>query len=153
MAVMRSVLWRITLLTGLWWVLAGHSPIGWAIGAVGILSAAWASMALRRSGMPFRFLAWVRFVPFFLWNSLRGGFDVALRVLHFRIPLQPSMLIYPTQLPNGAARVLFVNAISLLPGTLCVRLQGDSVTVHALDDAGKATKEIQALERRLAPLF
>jgi multicomponent Na+:H+ antiporter subunit E len=151
---LKAVGWRIALFTTLWWVLAGHSPTGWAVGAVGILSATWVSMMLRSpSLMPFKLFAWLRFVPFFLWNSIRGGIDVALRVLRLQVPLHPSMVDYPMKLPTGPARVLFVNTVSLLPGTLSVRLENNAVTVHALDDALAVQTELAALEARVAKLF
>lgn len=154
MVLVKALLWRLTLFTALWGVLAGHSLTGWSIGAVGIVAATWVSMTLRGpSSMPIKVLPWMRFVLFFLWNSIQGGFDVARRVLRPRISIRPTMVEYLTQLPDGSARTLFLNTLSLLPGTLSVRTKGQWVMVHSLEDSDATQTALAALEARVAQLF
>jgi multicomponent Na+:H+ antiporter subunit E len=57
------------------------------------------------------------------------------------------------RLQSAAARLVFVDSISLLPGTLSADLQGDLVTVHALDIGDDIERSLQTLERRVADLF
>jgi multicomponent Na+:H+ antiporter subunit E len=94
-----------------------------------------------------------RFLPVFLWGSLRGGMDVALRAIHPRLPLAPALQDYPLRIPDGPGRVLLIDVISLMPGTLSADLRGDTLAVHVLDGRQPVLPKIQALEERAAALF
>ncbi|MBE0509552.1 MAG: Na+/H+ antiporter subunit E [Chromatiales bacterium] len=47
-------------------------------------------------------LGWLRFIPFFLLQSLLGGIDVARRAFHPRTPLSPTLIRYPLSLSESA---------------------------------------------------
>jgi len=84
------------------------------------------------------------FAPFFVWESLRGGVDVALRVVGPSLRVRPGFVAHRLRLPEGPARVSFANCVSLLPGSLAADLEGDELIVHLLDvgtDAGLARLE------------
>jgi multicomponent Na+:H+ antiporter subunit E len=49
--------------------------------------------------------------------------------------------------------LVFIDSISLLPGTLSADLRGDLVTVHALDVRTDVVEGLATLERRVAALF
>jgi multicomponent Na+:H+ antiporter subunit E len=95
----------------------------------------------------------VRFLAFFVVESVRGGWDVAWRALAPRPRLAPGLLTYAPRLPAGAARWLFCNAVSLLPGTAVVAIEPERLTVHALAAGPEALRELQRLEERVAGLF
>lgn len=139
----------------LWWGLGGDDPLWWWAGLPTVGLAVVVSLAL--SPGPWR-LRWnpgglARFVPFFLFQSLRGGLDVARRTLHPRLPLNPSLVCYPLRLEESPAQVFMANVVSLLPGTLSADLEGSVLTVHALDIGLPVTEQLQALESRVARLF
>ena len=48
------------------------------------------------------------------------------------------------------ARVLMTNCISLLPGTLAARLDGDRVELHLLDESMDPEPELLRLEQAIA---
>jgi multicomponent Na+:H+ antiporter subunit E len=75
----------------------------------------------------------LRVIPFFLWESLRGEIDVALRTLAPKMRVQPGFKEFRTGLRRGDARVFLVNCVSLLPGTLATDLQGGRLNIHLLD--------------------
>jgi multicomponent Na+:H+ antiporter subunit E len=70
------------------------------------------------------------------------------------MPLNPDILRLPLILPPGAPTWWLMLTITLLPGTLSVRLHTDRVLeVHCLDaDAGIAAS-VRRTERQLAELF
>ncbi len=139
----------------LWWVLADGRTDAWGLGAVGAVAAAAASLRLlppvrRRIGIA----ALVRFLAFFLWNSLRGGLQVAVMALRRRPGLRPAILEISLALPPGAPRLLLVNAITLMPGSLGARLSDDGrLRVHVLDARLPVAAELRALEVHIARLF
>jgi len=95
----------------------------------------------------------VRFVCFFAWQSLRGGWDVARRAFHPRLPLNPGLVQYRLRLPKGPERILLLNITSLLPGTVSAGLDGDTLLLHALDGGPAVSEGMLALEARVADLF
>jgi multicomponent Na+:H+ antiporter subunit E len=151
-----AILRRLVLFAGAWLVIAGTDPASWIIGTPAVIAATWASLRLsRRAGGSPRLLAALAFVPFFLWQSLKGGLDVAWRVMRPRMRIAPGIHTYPLRLANASARVVLLNTLSLLPGTLSADLRGDLLTVHALDasDGALLDADIARLERRIGMLF
>ncbi len=75
----------------------------------------------------------LRFALFFAVEAVRGATDVALRAVGIRSALDPGFVEIRVNLPPGAPRILFANALSLLPGTLTADLQGSRATIHVID--------------------
>ena len=151
-----SLLWRGLLALALWWVLAeGNLHLGFGL-AFALLAALTSLVVLPASPAAERLahlLGWLRFIPFFLLQSLLGGVDVARRAFHPRMPLYPAVVSYPLSLSEGWPRVFFLNIVSLLPGTLAVNLEGDTVHIHLLDGRGDPAAALRQLEDRVAGLF
>jgi len=148
-----SILVRGALFAALWWVLTGADAASWLVGAPAVVAATWASLALAAPRRALSLRGVLRFLPYFLWASLAGGIDVARRVLRPRMPIEPGLCSYRMRLRDPLARVVFVDTISLLPGTLSADLCGDQVRVHALDARAAVDPELERLERRVAALF
>jgi multicomponent Na+:H+ antiporter subunit E len=91
-------------------------------------------------------------VPFFLWESLRGGADVALRALRPRLPLSPAIIQHRLRLPPGPAPVMMASLVSLMPGTLAI-ISGHRLRVHVLDDGRDYRAELGRLEAKVARVF
>jgi multicomponent Na+:H+ antiporter subunit E len=152
---LASIAVRTAVLAVVWWTLAEGRTYLWPAGVAAVAAAVAASLLLsppgssprlRPQGLP-------GFVAAFLVGSVRGGADVAARAFRRRVDLEPALVDYELRLPSGAARHLFAATVSLLPGTLSVRLAGDVLTVHLLDGGADATEVLGALERRVAALF
>lgn len=139
----------------LWWLLTEGNLSSWEVGVPVIVAATIVSQTLFPSPRwRWRFSSFVRFIPFFLWQSLRGGVDVARRTFHPALPLDPLFFDYHLRLPEGPAQVFLADLVSLLPGTLSANLQQGCLTVHALDgDPLVLTQELQSLENRTAELY
>ncbi|HET6521319.1 MAG TPA: Na+/H+ antiporter subunit E [Geminicoccaceae bacterium] len=138
----------------LWIVLTGNGPGAWPFGAVAAAAAAAASWALMPPRGPrWRCGALLRFVPLFLWRSLRGGLDVAGRALHPGLPIAPALAVHRLRLPAGPPRVMLTDVVSLLPGTLAAGSDDDRVRIHWLDRGPRSDEMIDAEERRVAAVF
>ena len=137
-----------------WLILVGPDAASWIIGGPFVVAATLASLRLskpRERNLSVSSLA--GFIPYFLFESLRGGLDVAARVLLPRLRVQPGNQEYRVSLRSLEARLVFIDSISLLPGTLSADLRGDLVTVHALDVRTDVVEGLTTLERRVAALF
>ena len=148
------VVW-IVVLGIIWWSLASGLPRALPVGIVVIALSLWA----RRTIEPatplhrWRLSGAVRFVPFFLWQSVRGGFDTALRALRPSLLIRPELFTYRSRLPEGSPLTFFARTMSLLPGTLAARISGTEITVHLLDPGSGGRTALPVLEERIARLF
>jgi len=96
----------------------------------------------------------LRFIPFFIRASFVGALDVAGRAFRGRRALDPELLTTRLRLPiDGPSRVFFADVLCLIPGTLCVGLQGKDVTIHVIDRRQDQAERTAELERRVADLF
>lgn len=151
---LRAVILRTLLFAALWWILAeGEWRAAWlAALAVGVsVAASWMVWPARRGGVSPAGLA--AFLAFFLWQSLRGGCLVAALALRPRLKLRPRVWLLPLRLAPGTGRVLLANTMTLLPGTLSVGLEGDSLRLHVLDQDLFAEPDLRAAEDRVARLL
>ncbi|MEW6353294.1 MAG: Na+/H+ antiporter subunit E [Pseudomonadota bacterium] len=147
-----SALRRAAFLALIWWALAGGAP-DWAFGAPFIAAALAASLISAPRRQRLRLAGLAQFAPFFFWESLRGGVDVARRALHPRRPLAPALVTHRLRLPSGAARVFLTNVVSLLPGTLSAELAEDELRLHVLDARLDASVMLRRVEARIAALL
>lgn len=153
-ASLRSLTTRLLLFAVLWWVLTeGASPMS-AWGIAGIAAAVGLSLHVFPAGhWNWRLVPLIRFVPYFLWQSLLGGLDVAYRALRPKAVVQPEVVSHGFSLQQEPARVFFLWVVSLLPGTAAMNLQEDKARVHVLDTNLAAPEKLEELEKRIAALF
>ena len=137
-----------------WLVLAEGDLTSWPVGVPTVALAVWVarSSAAPTPGGP-RSLGAVRFLVFFLWESVVSGVAVARRALQPRLSLRPGLVQYESRLRDESSRVFFANAITLLPGTLTCGLEGTTLTVHVLDREAFRPEELGELEDRVAELY
>lgn len=144
-----SAAWAVPLAVT-WWAVSEGRAGSWGVGLPVVAAAALVAAALlplpRRLPRP---APLARLAGWFVIESARGGADVARRALSPSLPIDPALVELRTTLPEGAARVLAADAVSLLPGTVTVDLDGDRLLLHALD-AGGTERGFRALEARIA---
>ncbi len=152
-SVTKVLVW-VTVFSVLWWVITQGDIGSWLIGLPAVVGASWARIRIGSfAGTRISLLGLVRFVPYFLWESLRGGTDVALRTLAPRVRVKPGFYRYRTGLHASSARTFFAYCVSLLPGTLTAELQDEWLEIHTLNNASEPFAELVRLERVIARLF
>jgi len=149
-----GMLIRMTLLASLWWIIVQGRADAWLIGLPAVALATMASVSLSGQGLPrVSFAGLLGFFAVFLRESVSGGIDVARRTLAPKLDIQPGFRRYRVHLSDTPGRVLLVNCISLLPGTLAADLDGDEVELHMLDSRVDPEPELLRLEQAIASLF
>jgi multicomponent Na+:H+ antiporter subunit E len=144
---------RLLAFALLWFLIGGRSS-DWLLVAVVLIAATAASCWLWPvAAWRWRLLPLLRFVPYFLRESVAGGIDVARRALSPRMPLRPALIEYPLGLRSEAAQVFFSWAVSLLPGSASVRLEQRRLWVHVLDSEVPLTARLRKLEEHVSALF
>lgn len=81
-----------------------------------------------------------------------ANIHVAMIVLNPRLPISPGLVIMRCDLEHSLLRVLFVNSITLTPGTITVELEDNLLIVHALTENAAHGVEDWSLNRRLMEL-
>ena len=150
----RSIAIRATLFALAWLVLAGAEPAIWLIGLPTVGFATWASLRLA-APLPYRVSprGLLSFLVYFARESLRGGWDVAMRTMARRMRIAPGQINYTCALPEGLPVVLFAGCVSLLPGTLSRHFEDRSLSLHLLDARDPQEAQLQELEKRIAGVF
>ncbi len=149
-----SILTRIILFASLWWIIVQGRADAWFIGLPAAAVAAMASISLSSDALPrLSIIGLFHFIALFISESISGGIDVARRTLSPKVRVQPGFSRYRPTLDDPRARVLFVNCISLLPGTLSTNIHGDYVELHLLDIHQDPVPQLQRIEQVIARLF
>lgn len=93
------------------------------------------------------------YAPWLLWRILQSGFHLSYLILHPRLPIDPKLIPYRTQLKDQAGVVLLGNSITLTPGTITVEASSSELLVHAMDDDSAGDLTSLRMERRIAEAF
>jgi multicomponent Na+:H+ antiporter subunit E len=70
------------------------------------------------------------YIPYFAYHCLKANLDVAYRVLHVDLPIQPGIVKVHTDLESEWSRSFLAASITLTPGTLAVDLDGQDLYIH-----------------------
>ena len=98
-----------------------------------------------------RFLYFLYYIPIFLYYCTLANLDVAYRVLHPYLPIEPGIVKVKTTLKSEVARVALANSITLTPGTMSVALTDDGyIDVHCIK---VYSKDLEEATRRIVSRF
>lgn len=159
---------RVLIFTLLWLLLTKGQLSSWVIGVLVVPLAAWLSLhlfkpqehttsatgaATRLSKPSFDIFRVPQVLAFFIRESILGGWQTATLALRRKRKVTPGFITYKTRLPTGRVRMSFIHLISILPGTLSAKCEGDTLTIHVLDMDSYNSDELIACERQMADLF
>lgn len=150
-----NILIRTILFAGLWWIIVQGRADAWFIGLPAAALAAIASIRLGSDvALPrVSIIDLFRFIFLFISESFSGGIDVARRTLSPELRIQPGFIRYRQTLDDPRARAIFINCISLLPGTLSTNIDGGYVELHLLDVRQDPVSQLQRVEQAIANMF
>jgi multicomponent Na+:H+ antiporter subunit E len=147
-----GLVFRTLLFSFIWWILSAGEITSWYIGIPAVAVSVYLSHKLI-PGISLNWFAFFRFIPFFVLRSLQGGIDVAWRAFHPHLPITPNLIEYPLQVPAGVARIVMINTVSLLPGTLSADLHKNVLSIHVLDNKNDVARDLVAIEQYVAQIF
>jgi multicomponent Na+:H+ antiporter subunit E len=107
---------------------------------------------------PVRIFWFLYFIPVFVWEMIKANIDVAYRVLHPKLPINPGLVKVRTGLTSELAKTFLANSLTLTPGTTTVAIKGQEIYIHWIDvkatEIEAATKLIVAkYEKIIARIF
>ena len=92
---------------------------------------------------------------YWVWLSLevvKAKLDVAWRVWHPRLPIDPALERLPASQHTDLSRVIYANSITLTPGTVSTYVGEGFVEVHALNRASLEALREGEMDRRATRL-
>jgi len=92
------------------------------------------------------------YLPIFLWECFKANLDVAYRVLHPRLPINPGIVKVKVELKTDTALTFLANSITLTPGTMSVDIDKDNgiLYIHWID---VKTKDIESTTKIIVERF
>jgi multicomponent Na+:H+ antiporter subunit E len=167
----RLVLGRVSLFTLLWVVLVEGDPAYFWYAVLTVPVAAAASLAWLPPSRPatdgqpgpsqttssteragtrgvrraHRLRSAATLVAWLLWQSVRGGVDVAARAVARPVRVDPVEVVVPVRL-SGGARAVALAVLGLLPGTIVSEVREHEAVVHTLSadlDSAQAWHELE----------
>jgi len=110
---------------------------------------------------PWRYWYFIAYyLPVFLWELIKANVDVAYRVLHPDLPINPGIVKVKTSLKSDTALTFLANSITLTPGTLSVDIDQEQgflyvhwINVRDKDIHRASALIVQRFERILRKIF
>jgi len=92
------------------------------------------------------------YLPIFLWECFKANLDVAYRVLHPRLPINPGIVKVKVELKTDTALTFLANSITLTPGTMSVDIDKENgiLYIHWIN---VKTKDIESATRIIVERF
>lgn len=94
----------------------------------------------------------LRYWPWLIWEIIWSNVDVVRRILHPRLPISPTLIWVKASQRTDIGRVTYANSITITPGTLAMKLEGDQILVHALSRDGAEALAAGEMDRRVTLL-
>lgn len=136
---------------GLWALLSQGQ--GWAFGIPLAALATMLASRLQLKWLPLRLRALPILIGFFLRELFSGGWDVARRALHPRLPIDPGWQTFNLTTRDARVSLLLSAMVGLLPGTLSSHYEGSTLHIHALDQQQNWQATVARLEQLLTRLL
>ncbi len=153
-------IYTFILMFGFWLLMSGKFDLfHLTLGVISSLLVTWMSSDLlfidrTRKGRLLEAWRFILYIPWVLKEIVLSTLHVTWLSLHpaMRKKITPRIVNFKTRLKSDAARVTLANSITLTPGTITVRVEGDVYTVHALSD--KVASGLPGeMEDRIARIF
>jgi multicomponent Na+:H+ antiporter subunit E len=151
----RYVASLLAVLVIVWLGLSGHvEPLLLGLGlasCLGVLALVRRMRLIDSEGAPLQLsLRALLYTPWLLWEILKANVDVARRILNPRLPIAPRVIRVEAGQRTDVARVVYANSITLTPGTVSIRCEGDHIEVHALTEEAAAELQGGRMGRRVS---
>ena len=151
----RTLILKTIGLFGLWVLLSGKlDAFHLSVGFLGAALIAWVNTESRNLDEPPLPLArLVLYLPWLFWEIVKSSLNITKIILDPKLPINPRLIQYRTNLGSNPAVVLLGNSITLTPGTVTIEVSSSELEIHALDDLSSNGLESRTMERKIAEAF
>ncbi|MDJ0741579.1 MAG: Na+/H+ antiporter subunit E [Gammaproteobacteria bacterium] len=147
-----------TLSLSLFWiVLSGHfSPLLLSVGAVSVALVVWLLWRMdstdRQPNTLHPSLGLFAYLGWLLWEVVKANIDLAKRILHPSLPIEPTWTRLDVGLSTKLGKTLYANSITLTPGTLTTDVDEGHFMIHALSREGIESLRAGEMEEQIRKL-
>jgi multicomponent Na+:H+ antiporter subunit E len=99
---------------------------------------------------PVRWFFMLLYIPLFLWEMTKANFDVAYRVIHPKMPINPGIVRVKTKIQSEMGRTFLANSITLTPGTFTIDIKKDILYIHCIN---VPATELEAATEKIVKRF
>jgi len=147
----------ILFLFAIWLLLSGHyTPLMLGLGLLStLLVVALVTRAnlIDQENQPIIIKRSVLFYWLWLGREIyRSNIDVARRILDPALPISPNMFTVRAGQKTELGRVTYANSITLIPGTVTMDVDEDTLIVHALTQAAATSLKNGDINRRVCDI-
>jgi len=152
---MKHTLSLSVALAVVWLLLSGHyDPLLLILGALSVALVVWLGNRMSlvdREGHAIHLAPRIIFVywPWLLWQIIKSNIDVVARILRPGKSISPTVVDVPVHQHSDVGRVTHANSITLTPGTISLRVDRDSIQVHAISREGAEDVAKGGIDRRV----
>ena len=151
---MKHITGLLFFLAVLWWVLSGYTkPLLISLGVVSVLFAAFVAHRMNvvdDESHPFHLsLKLVRYWAYLLWQIVVSNIKMVQTILSLNPDINPRVLTVKINQHSELGRVVLGNSVTLTPGTVTLDIEGDTMVVHALNDASAQGVEDGSFDQRV----
>jgi len=102
---------------------------------------------------PRKIILFIRYLFYLAYSIMLANIDVAYRVLHPKMPIDPKIVKFKSKLKSDIGQTALANSITLTPGTITVDIRNGTFYVHAL--SSKSAEELLKgeMEDKLVEIF
>ncbi|MGD2076257.1 MAG: Na+/H+ antiporter subunit E [Gammaproteobacteria bacterium] len=144
-------------LFAIWLLLSGHyTPL---LLTFGVLSSLFVVSVAMRAELVDQEVEPVLIKPsallYWVWlgrEVVRSNIDVTRRILDPKLRISPEVVRVRATQRTDLGRVTYANSITLVPGTVTMRVEGDEITAHALTHAIAADLKGGEMDRRVTDM-
>ncbi|MGH1429727.1 MAG: Na+/H+ antiporter subunit E [Neptuniibacter sp.] len=127
----------IPVLCLFWLMLSGqYNLMFFTFGALAVALTVWFQVRMDRVDQePAKVrmgFAMINYAIWLLWEIIRTNIDLAKRIWHPEMPVDPVWKRLDTSLKTSREKTLYANSITLTPGTLTTDVHDDYLMVHTL---------------------
>lgn len=121
-----------------WIMLSGHfDPLLISLGIISSLLVAYWSHDLylndKEIGPGFgRAMRFIKYLPWLMWQITLANLHLVYLTLHPRMPIDPKVIRFTTDLKTGFGIITLANSITLTPGTVTIEGSREEFIVHAI---------------------
>lgn len=154
----KNAFWLIPLLAMFWMVNSGYFKelllIFGMLSVLGVAAITWRLSKIDGEYIPPIWPAW-RLPGYLAWLGLeiiKSNIDVVRCVWAGPGSISPNIIKVKASQKTDLGLVLYANSITLTPGTITLRVNGNELTVHALTASSAAGVESGIMDRKVSAL-
>lgn len=151
---MKHMTGLIFFLAVLWWVLSGYTKI--LLISLGVVSVLFAAFVARRMNVvddeshPFHLsMKLVRYWGYLLWQIVVSNLKMVQIILSPNPDINPRIVTVKITQHSALGKVVLGNSVTLTPGTVTLEIEGDTMVVHALNEATALDIERGSFDQRV----